>query len=426
MRGLFAAFVLSLAVPAIDVPGLGVSLSSVFFSLVALELLVGRNRAAFPSVPGWSVLALALWAGCALALAGPVWLGTRARIEADEIALVIRLAFWMSVFVITARLTARRPWGEQAAQWAAIGVVALALTRLAEAVLFGYWGQGNPRLLSQNDYGLCFSAFTPFLVLFALDGRGPRRLIATGGLVLTLAAAAGNGSRSSWAGIVAGAGCYALVALASGRLRTRSLAGGALVAAALVAGFLVAPTAWVAPIEARWRSLGRLERDKPYQTRRLIRTKGLLLFERNPVLGVGPGRFTKEAVALELPPALRGRSEAYYNRVTPHNAYINMLAETGLAGSVPLACLLAALAALGLPASVARAREGDAWAAAAYASFAATSLHLWMLSGLTGTLPWFIFGLTAGVIERARPRAFVFRPGFAAFAGRPAVTRAAL
>jgi hypothetical protein len=30
------------------------------------------------------------------------------------------------------------------------------------------------------------------------------------------------------------------------------------------------------------------------------------------------------------------------------------------------------------------------------------SLHLWTISGLTGTAPWFVYGLAAAVIERGR------------------------
>jgi hypothetical protein len=33
------------------------------------------------------------------------------------------------------------------------------------------------------------------------------------------------------------------------------------------------------------------------------------------------------------------------------------------------------------------------------------SIHLWTLSGLTGTAPWFLYGILAGVIELSRTAA---------------------
>jgi len=32
------------------------------------------------------------------------------------------------------------------------------------------------------------------------------------------------------------------------------------------------------------------------------------------------------------------------------------------------------------------------------------SVHLWALAGLTGTLPWFMYGLVAGMIQHRRQK----------------------
>jgi hypothetical protein len=37
-----------------------------------------------------------------------------------------------------------------------------------------------------------------------------------------------------------------------------------------------------------------------------------------------------------------------------------------------------------------------------FAGFVTMSIHLWTLSGLTGTAPWFLYGMLAGVIELSR------------------------
>ena len=65
------------------------------------------------------------------------------------------------------------------------------------------------------------------------------------------------------------------------------------------------------------------------------------MFQQHPITGVGAGRFEKEWADLDLPPALRYQPQDFYNRRTPHNAYIKLLAEGGLVGFVPLIALLA-------------------------------------------------------------------------------------
>jgi hypothetical protein len=63
------------------------------------------------------------------------------------------------------------------------------------------------------------------------------------------------------------------------------------------------------------------------------------------------------------------------------------------------------LLTLGLGGAVCVRRQallGETWAIPVLAGFAAMCLHLGMLSGITNTATWFVFGLVAGVIERRR------------------------
>lgn len=409
MKTLFLAFAVYLAVPALEVPLFGLSISALLFCFLVFELMLGRGRAAWRPPTHWMLLAGLFWLGCFLSLAGNVMDGRLSSIAHDEVMLLVRFAYWILVFVVTATLMRRQEWGEELAGWLAAGVIALASLRLVEAVAFGYWGGGNPRFLSQNDYGLGFSVFTPFVLWAALETRGARRVLGVLGLATTLIAVAGNGSRSSWVGIVAGASVYLVVAAAAGKLKPRLLPPLLAATALLSAAVWLAPNAVLAPALNRWESLQRLDEDKPFQARRLMVAKGRMLFESSPAFGVGLGRFTKTEAPLDIPPVLAWRPAAYYNRVTPHNAYVKTLAETGLAGIVPLALLLGTLALAGLPAAVSQARAGESWALPAYASFIALSLHLWTLSGLTGTLPWFVYGLIAALIDRRRRKRAIER-----------------
>jgi O-antigen ligase len=273
-------------------------------------------------------------------------------------------------------------------------------------LLLGHWGGGNPRFLSQNDYGFGFSAFTPFAVWLALDSRGLRRLLAVGGSLIVLVAVIGNGSRSSWITVCLG---LLLMSFLWSVARSRSFLAGlarfaapVLLAAAPVVLILAAPASLRGPVIDRASTFERLDRDKPFLARQLLVEKGIQLFRQSPLFGVGAGGFTQIVVPLEIPRELRYRSLEEFNRKTPHNSYVKVLAETGLFGAVTLLALFALLAWRGLSASRALARRGATWALPVFAGFLMMSIHLWTLSGLTGTAPWFVCGMLAGVIELGR------------------------
>jgi O-antigen ligase len=129
--------------------------------------------------------------------------------------------------------------------------------------------------------------------------------------------------------------------------------------------------------------------------------KGGRLFLEHPVFGGGLGRFDRERVKLA---GVRTpwTNDTELNQRSSHNSYVSLLAETGLIGSLPFAAILALLLVGGARAAMRLVRRGEEWAGGVWASALAVSVHLWALAGLSGTLPWFVFGLTAGVIERAR------------------------
>jgi len=395
---LFAAY---LAVPVLEVPLFGLSLSAPLFSFVALDCLL--RPVAWRRYRKWVLLAVLFWTAHPFSLAANVFLGNLTEISAAQARLLARFAYWMLVFAVTTVLVHRSCLGPSLAKALAAGALALGFLRLAEAAVFGYWGGGNPQFLSQNDYGFGFSAFTPFATWLAVESRGWRKLPVVVAWLALLCAVIGNGSRSSWITVALG---LLLIALLAGLARAPTALAPTtallLLAALPVAVIWIAPPALRDPVVERSATWGRLDRDKPFLARQLLIRKGIALFQQNPLFGVGAGGFTESVVRLEIPRTLSYRSIEAFNRKTPHNSYVKVLAETGLFGASSLFCLLALLGWRGLPATLAQARHGETWAIPVFAGFVTMCVHFWTLSGHTGTAPWFLCGMLAGVIERNR------------------------
>jgi O-antigen ligase len=156
------------------------------------------------------------------------------------------------------------------------------------------------------------------------------------------------------------------------------------------------------PARERYETLFRLDNDKPFQTRLLLARKAWNLFLEHPWTGVGLGRFAKERVEVARLAEADWMTRTDFHKRSPHNSYAKALAETGLVGFLPLAALWLALGVGGFGAALKLTLAGEGWAAPVYASLLGMSLHLWTISGLTGTAPWFVYGLAAAVIERGR------------------------
>ncbi len=389
-----------LAVPFVDLPLVGLSLSAPLFALLVIEWALTPTGK--PLRSRWVTLAILYWASAAASLAVAVWTGQLAAISSRELLLLLHCGYWCLVLIVVASLISDIKKPEQIAASLALGVLAVSLLRLIEAFVFGAADIARTHWLSPNDYGMSFSTFTPFLLWQAVEERGVRRWFAMAAFPLVLAALALNGSRSSWAGAFLGGIVFlALLLLSRGLGAARLLwpvaAGG------LVLVLLAAVPSLATGLADRWNTLYRFSSDKPVQTRLVLVEKGLLLFESRPLFGVGLGRFTSERAALDSSRTPWASADEINSR-SPHNAYIKVLAETGMAGTLPLIAVLSLLFLSGFPASIALARSGETWGLAVMASMAGMCLHLGTLSGLTNTAPWFIFGLAAAVSERSRRR----------------------
>jgi O-antigen ligase len=392
MLGLFVAFGALLALSPAKLPLLAISATSPLFAWIVLEAATGER---LRPPPRWLALAALFWFGLFCSLAGNVVLGDLGAISSAEVVLLARYAFWMAVFVVTAAVVARASWTPELTGWLAITALALVFMRTADAAA------GGGAWLHQNEYGLRFSAFAPFLLAACLSRPS---LGAVSALAVTAAAVLGNGSRSCWIALGAASAVLVLLRLLAGRSARGPLLALTLAPALLAALVFLGPARWSAAVRDRWESLAHLPGDKPFQVRLAMIEKGAHLFAQRPLFGAGLGRFDLERVELAAARAPWTNDEEL-NQRSSHNSYIGLLAETGLAGSLAFGTLLGALLLGGARAAYRLTRRGEEWAGGAWAAAAAVSIHLWALAGLNGTLPWFIFGLTAGMIERERRRA---------------------
>jgi len=399
---LFLAFATYLVLPIIDVPLLGLSVSAPILFLVALDVFFGRQKVELHRYSRWIILGYTFWFGLLLSLAGNNLLGAFDFSSSDALTLV-RFAYWVLAFVITVIFVSTTDLENRLA--VALGLAILVLTgfRLYEAIVFGRWGAWtNPRLLTQNMYGIQFSTFSSFALLLPFLLKGRWRTLAFGAIVLMIIAIAGNGSRSSWLAAGTSSLVFFLLYAVTQRRGVRNvqtlITAGAAVIVILIS---IVPSSVLEPIQQRFTTFDRIEEDKSFAIRELMVQKGWRLFLDNPLFGAGIGHFRQASTPLDIPRVLQYAGQEHFNVKSAHNSYMALLGETGLAGILPYGFLMLTLILGGLRATIKLARSGEVWAVAAYAGFIGMSIHLWTLSGLTGTAPWFMYGLVAAIIQRA-------------------------
>ena len=402
-RGLFLCSAAYLVLPLLDVPYWGLSLSTPVLALLILDTALRRGSRVLHDNFGWLLLGMAIWLGQFLSLLGNVFGGSLYGTSMAPFGWLLKYAFWIVVFLLTSYFVAHEGLGARLTEVLAAAVISLGVLRVGEGLLLGALGNDQAVLLQQNNYGWAFSTFTPFAVWLAFAGRARRRWLALSGLLVLTVGVAVNGSRASWVAVAVGVGLTLTgLLLWSSRDRMRVVVWSAVAISIAAAAWTTAPDSWRDPVERRWKTFGNLERDKSYAVRMLMTEKAWALSERSPWFGSGVGSFREQSAVLDLPPVLRHRPADSYQRRSAHNAYLGLLAESGVFGAVPVAVLLLTLGLVGGTNMRRQALLGETWTIPIVAGFVAMCLHLGMLSGITNTATWFVFGLVAGVIGRRR------------------------
>ena len=122
------------------------------------------------------------------------------------------------------------------------------------------------------------------------------------------------------------------------------------------------------------------------------------MFKSSPVLGIGPGNFEKDysrfrPTGSEDPPYIP----------KPHNQYMEILAETGLVGSVAFAAVIICLAAGLYRAWCGGAREDRKLLIAMTASLLAVGVHGYSFGILVHVQVWLLLALTVALTVISRP-----------------------
>lgn len=402
IRTLFYLCGVFVVLPFFDIPFVGLSVTAPLLLPVMYYAFFQTTTPWVHRYRGWLLIAVAIWLGMVVSfVANGPWFEAR-EFKAIEVAYLIRYLFWLTVFVVTAYIASDFRIQRRLPFLLGIAVVVLAGLRCFEGIVLGKVGAWtNTIFTTQNTYGILFSTFTPFLFPVFL-GRGYiRKLLCAAGLFAVLFACAINGSRGSWICITLALAVFFLLALMSRpQASLRLILPVGFAALALVAILIGSPRIRDAVL-SRSSTFDNLEMDKSYMFRQVMNQRSIKLFTKSPWFGVGPGRYRDVYVSLEMPAVFKGRADDNFMRKSAHNSYLSFLAEGGFVGSLPLAVLLGILAVRGAHAAVVLNRKGERWALSVYASFIGMSVHFWAMAGLTGTHPWFVYGLLAATVVLA-------------------------
>ena len=400
---LFYFFGIYLVLPFFDVPLLGLSLSAPIMFFIALFVFIKPPKPWFVKYQRWIILPLILWFCLAISTTINGFTSVGADVSRSSLTALLQYLYWIIVFIVTTYFASQGQILKVTSELLGWSVFVLSVLRLSEVFfLSSTIYLGTSRLLTANAYGLLFSTFAPFLYIMSFSKKGLKRILAIVATFFLIGAVMINGSRGSWISITTGLG-FTLIILFFSNPRKFS---GLVIALIMLSGTLVL-TGNMLPqvkdkITKRFSSFSTLEEDKSALIRELMIQKGIRLFQENPVIGIGAGRFTKETVALDIPKQLAFLDQSYYDTKSSHNSYIQFLAEFGILGAIPFVILLLTLLINGAKISFDNLRDGELIPLIVFLSLIQLSIHLFAISSLTNSSTWFVYGLVAAMIMRQK------------------------
>ena len=389
---LYAAY---LAAPMYDVPLLPLSWSAVFaipVTVLALSMRVPPSRAERT----FHILISIIWA--ALVFSAIV------NVAGERVAeMSVRFSYWLLMSIVALRVLRYVNGPEVTWRACFCGISLLGAVAFFEKCYFSDFGAAYSQLtlMTQNSYGSRFSTFVYFLIGGTVFWQRGWRMVAIVTLAIVLGAVLLLGSRGAWVGIAAGL-IVLLVLAYLGGLRTRA-AAIAIAIVVLGLGFLMGKWALgrTPYVSERIQTLERLESSKSFQLRLTMTRKAVGLWKDYPWFGVGIGQFTRTTAEFRVPDLLSYYTEEGLNRRSSHNSWAQWLAETGVIGTLPLLLLWVWLMVKGSAAALQLARRGRYFGLVFVAGFVGMSVHFVAISGLTDTVPWFVFALVAAVVVHA-------------------------
>jgi len=295
-----------MALPLIDIPFIGLSLSAPIFFIVAFYAIFKSQSHWYRSNRLWIILAIFIWLGTFLSAVLNGLFSGGININRDGYLSIIRVAYWLLVFVVTIYFAGQYKVITKTALILGLMVFFLGVLRWGEILLFGNFGAwSGTRWMSQNSYGFLFSTFSPFLLVLVFQSRGKKRFLFGAALILLWGAVAVNGSRGSWVAIASGIALMLLLFLI---IRVRMFVGVSIgfVVMVSIAIFIFIGIPQVSDaVLNRFDTLYQIEQDKSYVTRLVMNQKAIRLFAESPFIGVGPSRFRLSSTDLDVPSLLR-------------------------------------------------------------------------------------------------------------------------
>ena len=141
------------------------------------------------------------------------------------------------------------------------------------------------------------------------------------------------------------------------------------------------------------------ERDKSWLIRKVQVEKGMDLFKRYPITGVGWGHFRYVRANIDVSKykyLTRGYDDYALTR-SSHNSYIQVLAEMGLLGIAPFV-LIQLLVLRRVFKTFVNAESVSASCVLGISLFG-VSIYFWTVSAVTGAVWYFVLGLFAGTLK---------------------------
>lgn len=142
-----------------------------------------------------------------------------------------------------------------------------------------------------------------------------------------------------------------------------------------------------------------LSTDRSYLTRLAMIEKGLNIFEKYPIAGIGIGNFSNKSFDIDFnfegAEFIEGKEEFLESRTNPHNSYISFLSEGGLLLFIPMVLLMF------YPVFYFFANFGfmPKEEKAIFISIIFMCIHAWFIAGMVNVYGWFILGFANGIIK---------------------------
>ena len=137
--------------------------------------------------------------------------------------------------------------------------------------------------------------------------------------------------------------------------------------------------------------------DKSWLIRKLMVQKGLRLFKEHPFLGIGLGHFKYYWTYLDIQSDQLYMGLESYNRRSSHNSYIKTLAESGIFALLSLVSLQLLIIFKGFKYLMQMKFSANLFI---YLSFVGMSIYWYVISAITGAIPWFIMGLGMALLQK--------------------------